>query len=53
MKESEFLEEPFESLYRIQRALAGHISYLAACDVNATFTEYLLYEPILRVLTTR
>jgi len=52
MKQPE-LPEPYESLYRIQRALAGHISYLAACDTNVTFTEYLLYEPILRVLMTR
>jgi hypothetical protein len=46
-------DEPYESLYRIQRALAGHISYLAACDANVSFTEYLLYEPILRVLLVR
>jgi hypothetical protein len=45
--------EPYETLFRIQRGLAGHISYLAACDTNVTFTEYLLYEPILRVLMTR
>jgi|SRR6185437_5558033 len=45
--------EPYESLYRIQRALAGCISYLAACDSNIVFTEYLLYEPILRVLMTQ
>ena len=47
------LKEPYEALYRIQRALAGHISYLAACDTNVTFTEYLLYEPILRVLMSQ
>lgn len=47
------LHEPFESLYRIQRALVGHISYLAACQANVAFTEYLLYEPILRVLLIR
>ena len=47
------LHEPFESLYRIQRALVGHISYLAACEANVAFTEYLLYEPILRVLLIR
>ena len=45
--------EPYESLYRVQRALAGHISYLSACDTNVTVTGYLLYEPILRVFMTR
>ncbi|MHA3772652.1 hypothetical protein ACXR0O_14035 [Verrucomicrobiota bacterium sgz303538] len=43
------LDEPYELLFRIQRALTGYISYLAACEVNTTFTEYHLYEPILRV----
>lgn len=50
---SKTLREPYESLFRIQRALAGHVSYLAACDVNVAFSEYLLYEPILRVLANR
>jgi len=45
--------EPYESLYRIQRALAGYVSHLAACESNMAFTEYLLYEPILRVLMTQ
>lgn len=45
--------EPYESLFRIQRALSGYVSYLAACDTNIVFTEYLLYEPILRVLKAR
>ncbi len=52
-KESKHLEEPYESLFRIQRALAGYVSYLAACDANVNFTEYILYEPILRVLMTQ
>src|SRR5262245_59692576 len=47
------LPEPDESLYRIQRALTGHVSYLAACDTNKAFSEYILYEPILRILMTR
>jgi len=47
------LKEPYASLFRIQRALAGYVSYLAACDVNVNFTEYILYEPILRVLMTQ
>lgn len=45
--------EPYEVLFRIQRGLAGYISYLAACDVNTAFSEYVLYEPILRILMAR
>jgi hypothetical protein len=44
--------EPFEALFRIQRGLAGHVSFLATCDANIVFTEYLLYEPILSILRT-
>lgn len=46
-------KEPYEVLFRIQRGLAGHVSYLAACEANSTFSEYLLYEPILRILMAR
>ena len=46
-----FFREPFEALFRIQRGIAGHVSFLAACDANIVFTEYLLYEPILRILS--
>ena len=52
-KRPKTLPEPFEALYRIQRALAGYVSYLAACETNAAFSEYILYEPILRVLLMR
>jgi hypothetical protein len=45
--------EPFNVLYRIQRGLSGYVSYLAACEMNSTFSEYVLYEPILRILTAR
>jgi hypothetical protein len=45
--------EPFETLFRIQRGLAGHVSFLATCDANIVFTEYLLYEPILSILRHR
>jgi len=45
--------EPYESLFRIQRGLSGYISYLAACEVNTAFSEYVLYEPILRILMSR
>jgi hypothetical protein len=47
------LSEPDDVLYRIQRGLVGYISYLAACEVNSAFSEYVLYEPILRILMAR
>lgn len=40
-------------IYRIKRGLAGYVSYLAACEMNAAFSEYVLYEPVLRVLTAQ
>src|SRR5690349_8931678 len=51
--ETKSLSEPNDVLYRIKRGLAGYISYLAACEMNESFSEYVLYEPILRVLTAR
>jgi len=45
--------EPSGVLYRIKRGLSGYISYLAACEMNQAFSEYVLYEPILRILTAR
>lgn len=53
MKPRKQLSEPSNVLYRIKRALPGYISYLAACNMNESFSEYLLYEPILRVMTAR
>ena len=47
------LPEPEDVLFRIQRGLSGYVSYLAACEMNASFSEYVLYEPILRILTAR
>jgi len=47
------LPEPNDVLYRIKRGLSGYVSYLAACEMNRSFSEYLLYEPILRILTAR
>lgn len=38
-------------LSRVKRGLSGYVSYLAACEMNAAFSEYVLYEPILRILT--
>jgi Holliday junction resolvase len=40
-------------LDRIKRGLSGYVSYLAACEMNQSFSEYVLYEPILRILTAR
>jgi Holliday junction resolvase len=40
-------------LDRIKRGLSGYVSYLAACEMKSAFSEYVLYEPILRVLTAR
>jgi len=45
--------EPTNVLYRIKRGLSAYVSYLAACDMNGAFSEYVLYEPILRILTAR
>src|SRR5436190_18878655 len=44
--------QPRNVIYRIQRGLVGYVSYLAACEMNAVFSEYQLYEPMLRILTT-
>lgn len=53
MSKSPSLPEPADVLYRIKRGLSGYISYLAACEMNESFSEYVLYEPILRILTAR
>ena len=45
--------EPENVLYRVKRGLCGYVSYLAACEMNEAFSEYVLYEPILRILTAR
>jgi len=45
--------EPNNVLYRLKRGLAGYVSYLAACEMNEAFSEYVLYEPTLRILTAR
>ncbi len=37
-------------LFRIKRGLVSYVSYLAACEMNQAFSEYVLYEPILRIL---
>ena len=45
--------EPTNVLFRIKRGLSGYVSYLASCEMNESFSEYILYEPILRILTAR
>jgi hypothetical protein len=47
------LLEPTDVLYRIKRGLSGYVSYLAACQMNESFSEYVPYEPMLRILTAR
>ena len=47
------LSPTIDVLYRIKRGLSGYISYLAACEMNEAFSEYVLYEPALRILTAR
>ena len=42
-----------DALYRVKRGISAYISYLAACEMNAAFSEYVLYEPILRILMAR
>lgn len=53
MGNSKILIEPKEVLYRLKRGLAGYVSYLAACEMNESFSEYVLYEPILRILSAQ
>jgi hypothetical protein len=45
--------EPTDALYRVKRGLSAYVSYLAACEMNEAFSEYVLYEPILRILMAR
>ncbi|OYU74012.1 MAG: hypothetical protein CFE32_19170 [Alphaproteobacteria bacterium PA3] len=45
--------QPDDIVNRVKRGLCGYISYLAACEMNSAFSEYVLYEPILRILLSR
>jgi Holliday junction resolvase len=53
MRKKRSLPEPSDVLYRIKRGLAGYVSYLAACEMNEAFSEYILYEPIVRIMSAR
>jgi hypothetical protein len=44
-------KKPLYVLNRIKRGLVGYVSYLAACEMNEAFSEYVLYEPTLRILS--
>lgn len=46
-------KEPTEVLYRLKRGLSGYFSYLSACEMNEAFSEYMLYEPMLRIINAR
>jgi hypothetical protein len=50
---SQKVTETTDAISRVKRGLAAYISYLAACDMNKSFSEYVLYEPILRILTAQ
>lgn len=45
--------EPINVLFRTKSGPSGYVSYLAACDMNESFSEYKLYETIWRILTAR
>jgi hypothetical protein len=47
------LDTTSDVFYRIKRGLAGYVSYLAACEMNAAFSEYILYEPMLRIFSAQ
>ena len=47
------ITETADALSRLKRGLAAYVSYLAACEMNEAFSEYVLYEPILRILMAR
>jgi hypothetical protein len=53
MSKTQSLPEPDDVFFRVKRGISGYISYLAACEMNEAFSEYVLYEPILRILTAR
>lgn len=35
------------------RGLVGYVSYLATCSASEVYSEYLLYEPILRIAQSK
>src|SRR5881227_3605361 len=49
-KRPKVLKPPENALFRIQRGFVGFVSYLTACEMKTVYSEYVLYEPILRIL---
>jgi hypothetical protein len=47
------MRQPFQLLDSVKRGLAGYVTYLAACSMHEAYSEYLLYEPVLRILTAK
>lgn len=45
--------QPADVFNRIKRGLCSYVSYLAACEMNQAFSEYVLYEPILRIFKSQ
>lgn len=37
----------------ICRGVVGYVSYLASCSASTVYSEYLLYEPIMRIAQTK
>ncbi|MEX0361210.1 MAG: hypothetical protein AB3N10_09515 [Allomuricauda sp.] len=37
----------------LKRGLTSYISYMATCSMSEVYSEYLLYEPALRILMTK
>jgi len=38
-------------LNTLKRGLSGYVSYLVTCQMSSACSEYILYEPILRIIT--
>lgn len=44
---------PYSILNPICRGIVGYISYLAACSGHTVYSEYILYEPIMRIAQSK
>lgn len=42
-----------DHLSYVRRGISAYVSYLAACGVSDVLSEYVLYEPIMRILNSR
>jgi hypothetical protein len=46
-------ESIMDHLSYVRRGISAYVSYLAACGSSGVFSEYVLYEPIMRILNSR